>query len=102
MCYQTLLWSSCDLGQVYKNKPHWFPVSPKVREGGDRTAAAVATTLLLGERASHLLVSGKFEYEKKKLCIPEQENFHLLENHSYGYLLISYFIFQNLHISLNP
>ena len=40
---------------------HRFPVSPKVREGGDRTAAAVAATLLLGERASHLLVAGKFE-----------------------------------------
>jgi len=60
---------------VYKNKPHWFPVSPKVREGGDRTAAAVATTLLLGERASHLLVSGKFEYEKRSYAYQSRKIF---------------------------
>lgn len=48
-CVIRLLWSSCDLGQVtmYKNKPHWFLVPPKIREGGDGTSAAVATTLLL-------------------------------------------------------
>ena len=75
MCYQTPLWSSCDLGQVYKNKPHWFPVSPKVREGGDRTVAAVAATLLLGERASHLLVAGKFEYEKRSYAYQSRNIF---------------------------
>lgn len=52
VCYQILLWSSWDLGQVamYKNKPHWFPVPPKLSEGGDRPGAAVATALLSEDR----------------------------------------------------
>lgn len=68
-CGLPAIWAKC----IKTN--HTGFVSPKVREGGDRTAAAVATTLLLGERASHLLVSGKFEYEKRSYAYQSRKIF---------------------------